>query len=224
MVAFAAMLSVRSVVAQEPRFRMDDLQERLSHGLELREKMIHEKVEQIEKMEAEIESGRVERDAQMQRLITELRDLEKQRDNIAQIINHQKEVQEKLAVTERFQQQSRKAQAEREREMIRAEIERHHQAVEQTTLQARIAMDEVASAAFALQQLERLVPEPDKQLAELKSLLGETDHPAVKRLLRMKILAIAAEHDPDLAREQLKALILQRPEESSPVLSPPPHY
>ena len=225
LVAVVALLCCSPASAQEPRSRREELNQRAKQEVERREQMIREKVEQIKQMEADLAAGKAERDAQMQRLRTELKDLEKERKDLTDSFRSFKERQERRADAQRREEQEQeerrrewgeqeeRERAHRELEMHRAEIEMHHMGMEQTTLQARIAMDEVASAAFALQQLERLVPGPEKQLDALKDLLAETDHPAIKRLLRMKIMAIAAEHDPDLAREQVKALILQRPEE-----------
>lgn len=226
LVAGAAVVWAWPAVAQEPRSQTDEFHQRMKQEMEHREQMIREKAEQIKHMEEELAAGREERDAQMERLRVELEGLEKERNRVAESFRRFQEMRERRADEQRRQEMEQEERQRRERnerderershremEMHRTEVEMHHMGMEQINLLARIAMDEVASAAFALQQLERMVPQPEQQLAALKSLLGETDHPAIKRLLRMKIMAISVEHDPDQAMEQLKALIRQRPEE-----------
>ncbi len=100
-----------------------------------------------------------------------------------------------------------------EMQMHRSEMEMHHLHMQRIASQARLANDEVLAASFALEHLPEIVRNPEERREVLTDMLHQTDNPAIKRLIRMKLLESSLHSDHrDGALEHLRALILQRPE------------
>lgn len=75
----------------------------------------------------------------------------------------------------------------------RLDFEMHKLHMERVATQARIANDPVLSAAFALERLPELVPNEKERREVLEDFLDASKNPAVKRLIRMKMLELPAE-------------------------------
>lgn len=102
---------------------------------------------------------------------------------------------------------------QREMQMHRTEMEMHHLHVERIASQARIANDEVLAASFALEHLPELVRNPQERREIMIDMMHDSDNPAIKRLIRMKLIEYTMHSDRrDEALEHVRALILQRPE------------
>ena len=98
---------------------------------------------------------------------------------------------------EAFEQRRREMmEREHHRSMLeghRLDFEMHKLHMERVATQARIADDAVLSAAFALERLPELVPDGKQRREILGDFLDRSKNPAVKRLIRMKLLEIPAE-------------------------------
>lgn len=98
---------------------------------------------------------------------------------------------------EAFEQRRREEmQREHHRRMLeghRLDFEMHKLHMERVATQARIANDPVLSAAFALERLPELVPNEKERREVLEDFLDASKNPAVKRLIRMKMLELPAE-------------------------------
>ncbi|PQO32954.1 hypothetical protein [Blastopirellula marina] len=89
------------------------------------------------------------------------------------------------------------------------EMQMHRQHMERIATQARVASDEVLTASFALEHLPELVRNPQERREVVTDMLQQTDNPAIKRLLRMKLLEYSLHSDQrDEALEHLRALIV----------------
>ncbi|WDI44500.1 hypothetical protein [Bremerella sp. P1] len=111
-------------------------------------------------------------------------------------------------MAEAFEQQ-RREQMEREHHRMmleghRLDFEMHKLHMERVATQARIAGDPVLSAAFALERLPELVPNERERREVLEDFLDASQNPAIKRLIRMKLLELPAE---GLEREELIEVI-----------------
>lgn len=111
-------------------------------------------------------------------------------------------------MAEAFEQQ-RREQMEREHHRMmleghRLDFEMHKLHMERVATQARIASDPVLSAAFALERLPELVPNERERREVLEDFLDASQNPAIKRLIRMKLLELPAE---GLEREELIEVI-----------------
>ncbi|RCS52695.1 hypothetical protein DTL42_07610 [Bremerella cremea] len=79
---------------------------------------------------------------------------------------------------------------------------------ERLSAQARIASDEVLSASFALEYLPELIRNRQERREVVTDMMQQTDNPAIKRLLRMKLLEYSLHSDQrDEALENLRMLI-----------------
>lgn len=113
---------------------------------------------------------------------------------------------------EAFDQRRREMmQREHHRAMLeghRLDFEMHKLHMERVATQARIANDVVLSAAFALERLPELVPDLKERREILGDLLASSKNPAVKRLIRMKILELPAEgREREVLVEAIESLI-----------------
>ncbi len=113
---------------------------------------------------------------------------------------------------EEFDQRRREMmQREHHRAMLeghRLDFEMHKLHMERVATQARIANDAVLSAAFALERLPELVPDVKERREILDDLLASSKNPAVKRLIRMKMLELPAEgREREVLVEAIESLI-----------------
>lgn len=126
------------------------------------------------------------------------RDMERQREELRREAERLSERVNDVRPRAGELEQRRRQEMEREhhRRMLeghRLDFEMHKLHMERVATQARIANDPVLSAAFALERLPELVPNEKERREVLEDFLDAAKNPAVKRLIRMKMLELPAE-------------------------------
>ncbi|MFN3150713.1 hypothetical protein [Bremerella sp.] len=126
------------------------------------------------------------------------RDMERQREELRREAERLSERVNDVRPRAGELEQRRRQEMEREhhRRMLeghRLDFEMHKLHMERVATQARIANDPVLSAAFALERLPELVPNEKERREVLEDFLDAAKNPAVKRLIRMKMLELPVE-------------------------------